>query len=124
MVARDLEGRVLMVRHSYGLAGWFLPGGGIRRNEGPVEAAIRELQEEAACSAEGVRLLGCIEENVSGSPHTGHVVTCVTMDEPVPDGREVIEARFFPTHSLPEPLSERTRARLALWQDPASHSGA
>jgi len=37
---------------------------------------------------------------------------------PKPDRREVVEARFFPTHSLPEPLSPHTSARLRFFQDP------
>lgn len=114
MIACDIEGRVLMVRHSYGPPGWFLPGGGLRRGESPESGAIRELAEETGCEATGVRSLGTLAESLSGSPHTAHVFTCVTQDVPRPDRREVAEARFFPTHSLPEPLTDRTRARLAL----------
>ena len=66
----------------------------------------------------GVFLVGQFEEEVSGSPHTAHIVTCVTHDVPRPDRREVVEARFFPTHSLPEPLSPHTAARLRFFQDP------
>jgi ADP-ribose pyrophosphatase YjhB (NUDIX family) len=117
MIACDLQDRLLLVRHSYGPRGWFLPGGGIGRGESPLDAAIRELREETGCSAEGARLLGSFEEEVSGSPHTAFLVTCLTADEPRPDRREVVEARFFPLHSLPEPLSPRTSARLAFWRE-------
>ncbi|OBX19196.1 DNA mismatch repair protein MutT [Erythrobacter sp. QSSC1-22B] len=120
VIACDLQGKVLLVRHSYGPRGWFLPGGGIGRGERPEQAAVRELREETGCVAEGTRLVGSFEEQVSGSPHTAHIVTCLTDDDPQPDRREVIEARFFPTHSLPEPLSPRTAARLAFWRDPAN----
>ena len=30
---------------------------------------------------------------------------------------EVIEARFFPAHSLPHPMTARTMARLAFWRE-------
>ena len=123
VIACDLQGKLLMVRHSYGPRGWFLPGGGIKRGESPEQAAVRELREETGCLAEGAKLVGSFEEQVSGSPHTAHVVSCLTSDEPRPDRREVVEARFFPTHSLPEPLSPRTRARLAFWRDPANGGG-
>lgn len=116
MIARDPQDRLLLVRLSYGAPGWSFPGGGARRGEEMGAAAARELREETGCEAQSVRLVGKIEEQVSGSPHTAHVFTCVTEDMPVPDGREVVEARFFPTHSLPHPMTPHTQARLALWR--------
>lgn len=116
MIARDAEGRLLLVRLSYAEAGWSFPGGGARRGESMAAAAARELAEETGCAAEKVRLVGCIEETVSGSPHTAHIYTCLTEDLPRPDGREVVEARFFPVHSLPYPMTARTQARLAFWR--------
>lgn len=116
MIARDLQGDLLLVRLSYAEAGWSFPGGGARRGEAMADAAARELAEETGCTAGKVRLVGCMEETVSGSPHTAHVFTCITLDRPVPDSREVVEARFFPTHSLPHPMTPRTQARLAFWR--------
>lgn len=117
IIAQDWEGRLLLMRHSYGPNGWHLPGGGISRRETPQDAAVRELREETGCRAEGVRAVGTLDEVISGSPHTAHLFGCFTNDQPVPDGREVVEARFFPLHSLPEPLGERTRARLEAWRE-------
>lgn len=37
--------KILLIRNSY-RKGWTLPGGGIKRNENPLEAAIREVREE------------------------------------------------------------------------------
>jgi len=61
--------------------------------------------------------VGEIEEELSNAPHRAHLFAGVVDAVPKVDGREVVEARFFPVHSLPEPLSPRTRTRLALWQD-------
>lgn len=119
MIACDLESRLLLVRLSYAEAGWSFPGGGARRGESMEAAAVRELAEETGCTAAKVRLVGRMEEILSGSPHTAHVFTCVTEDMPRPDGREVVEARFFPAHSLPHPMTERTQARLAFWREQA-----
>jgi ADP-ribose pyrophosphatase YjhB (NUDIX family) len=50
LIVRD--GKVLLVRHSY-VAGWLLPGGGVRRGEPAEEAVLREMREEiglAACA--------------------------------------------------------------------------
>ena len=117
MIARDTEGRLLLVRLSYAEAGWSLPGGGTGRGESMQDAAVRELAEETGCAASAVRLVGQLQETISGSPHTAHVFTCLTDDAPRPDGREVVEARFFPAHSLAHPMTERTAARLALWRE-------
>jgi 8-oxo-dGTP pyrophosphatase MutT (NUDIX family) len=112
----DLDGRLLLVRHSYGPGGWALPGGGINRSESPEEAAAREVAEEVGCTIEGVRVLDRLEETISGSPHTAWLVAGRTQDHPRPDRREIVEARFFPTHSLPEPLTRLTRARIDAWR--------
>ena len=117
MIARDAEGRLLLVRLSYADAGWSFPGGGPRYGEDMATAAARELREETGCEARRVVLVGCMEETVSGSPHTAHIFTCLTDDLPKPDGREVVEARFFPAHSLPHPMTARTQARLAFWRE-------
>jgi 8-oxo-dGTP pyrophosphatase MutT (NUDIX family) len=117
MIARNLQGDLLLVRLSYAGVGWSLPGGGANRGETMEAAAARELLEETGCAAGKVRLVGRMEEVLSGSPHTAHVFTCVTADHPKPDGREVVEARFFPAHSLPHPMTPRTLARLAFWRE-------
>lgn len=123
MIARDREERVLLVRLSYAEAGWSFPGGGANRGESMEDAARRELAEETGCAAHGLRLIGRMRETVSGSPHTAHVFTCTTPDNPVPDRREVVEARFFPIHALPHPLTPRTQARLAFWREAERNLG-
>ena len=116
VIGLDLDGSVLLIRHSYGPDGWYFPGGGIKRREAPEDAARREMREETGCRIENLERVGIIEEHLSGAPHTAHVFEGVVRDAPEPDGREVVEARFFPLHSLPEPLGPRTRARLDLWR--------
>lgn len=117
MIARDVHGQLLMVRLSYAEAGWSFPGGGANRGETMEAAAVRELEEETGCRANSPRLVGLMEETLSGSPHTAHVFTCITQDRPRPDRREVVEARFFPLHSLPHPMTPRTQARLGFWRE-------
>jgi len=116
VVVTDLEGRLLLVRHSYGPPGWALPSGGMRRGEAPEAAAQREIAEELRCMLDDPRVFDTIEETLSGSPHTAYLVTGRTLDRPRPDEREVVEARFFPLHSLPEPQTALTRRRIAAWK--------
>ncbi len=116
VLVTDFDGRLLLVRHSYGSGGWALPGGGMGRREEPETAARREIAEEVGIALEGVRVLEQLDETISGSPHTAWLVAARTRDRPQPDRREILEARFFPTHSLPEPLTPLTRARIAAWR--------
>lgn len=116
VVVTNLSGDLLLLRHSYGPDVWSLPGGGLKRGEDPEQCARREVKEELGMTLGRLRPLGRIEEHISGSPHTAHLFAAVCDARPRPDRREVIEARFFPTHSLPEPLGTLTRSRLELWK--------
>ncbi len=120
VVVTNLAGQVLLVRHSYGPQVWALPGGGLSRGETPEHAARREVQEELSIKLGNLISFGTIEEEISGSTHTAHLFTAKTDQLPQPDGREIMVARFFPAHSLPEPLGDATRRRLALWRERGS----
>lgn len=117
IVASDLDGRVLLIRLSYGTGAWSFPTGGVSHGETPETAARRELREETGCEAGPLTLLGVLEDDLHGGEHTVHVFACRVLNAPTADGREVLEARFFPTHSLPEPLTASTRRRLELWRE-------
>ena len=117
VVASDLEGRLLLVRLSYGTDAWSLPAGGVRRGEDPERAARRELLEETGCEARAMTLLGVQEGTSFGAPSRAHVFAARISGNPRPDMREVVEARLFPPHSLPEPLNATTLRWLALWRD-------
>ena len=117
VVVTDLDGAVLLLRHSYGPDHWGLPGGGLGRGEDPACAAARELSEELGLENLRLKSLGTVEGVLSGSPHTAYLFTTVIDRYPRLDRREVIEARFFPPHSLPEPLGATTREQLAAWRE-------
>ena len=117
VVITNHSGDVLLLRHSYGPKVWSLPGGGVEPGEDPERALRREMSEELGLELGQVEALGTLEETIARSPHTGYVFAATCNTHPVPDGREVVEARFFPAHSLPEPLGRVTRDRLALWRN-------
>lgn len=120
VVITDLGDQLLLLRHSYGPKVWALPGGGLKPNEDPEQAARREVMEELGIKLGKLRSLGTIEEVISGAPHTAHLFAASAAMHPVPDRREVVEARFFPLHSLPEPIGELTRRRLTIWRERSS----
>jgi ADP-ribose pyrophosphatase YjhB (NUDIX family) len=115
VLAIDGEGRVLLVRHSYGSDTWTAPGGGIARGEAPLAASRRELWEETSCILEAAILLETVEEALHGAIHVVHIVAGLTNDMPQPDGREIIEAAFFELDALPDRMPESLRARLSAW---------
>lgn len=115
-VIANLSGDILLLRHSYGPQVWSLPGGGVGAKEDPEKAIRRELYEELNLTLGKLEFIGQSEEVISGSHHTAFVFGGIAPGHPEPDHREVIEARFFPSHSLPEPLGRITRERITLWQ--------
>ena len=122
IVALDGEGRVLLIRQSYGTPGWLLPAGGVRRGEDPLLTAARELAEETACRLAGAVLAETVIEPLAGTRNRVHVVTGRAHGIPRPDRREVLEARFFALDALPEPLAPLLHDSLPRWV--AMHAGA
>jgi 8-oxo-dGTP pyrophosphatase MutT (NUDIX family) len=115
VLAFDGQGRVLLVRHSYGSGSWMAPGGGMRRGEDPLLAGSRELLEETACRLEDAWQVVLVEEPLRGATNVVHVVAGSAIGTPVPDGREVIEAAFFAPEALPKPMSDLLRRDLPTW---------
>lgn len=103
VVARDQQGRVLLVRHENDDA-WVTPGGAVEPTETPADAAVRELWEEAGLEVELTRILG-----VYGGPEfvvtyrngdrTSYLMVvfegCPVGGDLRPDGVETLEARYF-----------------------------
>lgn len=115
VLAFDAEGRVLLVRHSYGTGKWMPPGGGIGRGETPVAAAVRELREETGCSLHEASQIALVEEGLHGTGNLVHVIAGRGEGRLAPDGREVIEAAFFAMDDLPDFMPLRLRSSLPEW---------
>lgn len=109
-------GELLLLRHSYGPPVWGLPGGGLKAGEDPLEAARREVHEELAMSLDTMQPLGTLREKLSGSPHTAYLFVATSEQTPVPDAREVVEARFFNPATLPDRLGKVSARRIAAWE--------
>ncbi|MEM1134142.1 MAG: NUDIX domain-containing protein [Pseudomonadota bacterium] len=114
LLVRNRQGEVLLIRHSYGRSDlYMLPGGGIKRGETALQAARRELREEVGCRAEELVLLGEYLDTSKGARNHVSVFTATTSDQPQIDGREIVEATFFPVTDLPANASTASRRRVA-----------
>lgn len=111
IIARDGQGRVLLVRHSYGSKAWAFPGGGMKKGEDVLVAAAREFAEELRCGLLDPLHLGTLDKEFHGARHIAHAITGLADGEPRPDMREVVEARFFALDALPDGTSRS----VAVW---------
>lgn len=114
VIGLDAQGRVFLVRHSYGSRRWSLPGGGLGYDEGPHACARREMREELDCALEDLVLAAQFEETLYGAPHRAWVFTARFAGEPRLDGREVIEGGWFALDDLPPDLVSFAAYRLRL----------
>lgn len=107
--------RVCLVRHGY-RPGWFLPGGGVARDETLEQAAVREAWEEAAIEVLGNSRFVGIYANLTREKSDHVALFLAERWRPVAGGvwsAEIAECAFFAIDSLPEDTSAATRRRLA-----------
>jgi 8-oxo-dGTP diphosphatase len=116
-VVERADGHILLVRQSYRRGGWGFPGGLLRRNEEPADAARRELHEELGIDVE----LQSLPVVVVDSParrvdviFTARLAEGSEQPEHTPHSPEITDARWFPPDGLPSLLPEATAALIQL----------
>ena len=112
MVAVD-DGKVLLVRHSYGHRRWTLPSGGLKSGEDPAETARREFAEELGCDLSDLARVGSSVVTLMGAPDTVHLFRVKPSGAIRIDGREIVAAQWFAADALPPETSSTTRRRIA-----------
>jgi len=109
LIRRD---QVLLVRQTY-MDGWFMPGGGVQKNEGLDQAARREAREEVGAELIDLTLLG-VYSNFK-ERKTDHNVLFLSEDFRLVGAhdKEIAEMRFFRLDALPADLWPGHRKRLS-----------
>jgi ADP-ribose pyrophosphatase YjhB (NUDIX family) len=94
-VVRD--GQLLLVHHAYGAKKWQIPGGYVKPEECAHEGVVREIYEETGIRAVVDGLLG-VRHRVKEGDNSTYLIfglTPLSLDDPIPDGREVDAAGYF-----------------------------
>lgn len=117
-VLLDAGDRIALVRHSY-IDGWYLPGGGVKKGEGAIDALHRELAEEVAIKSATVeRVLGVYHSRREGKDD--HVIVYVaraaTDTLRGADALEVAEAGWFDPDAPPTGTTPATLRRIEEWR--------
>jgi 8-oxo-dGTP diphosphatase len=113
-VILDTQGRVLLVKHSYGPLNWELPGGGAEQGESIVETALREVREETGLHVVAQHTTGIYYDTETDVLH--FVFLCQSRDStPVPrsETEEISASGFWSPTALPRPISDFTVRRIA-----------
>ncbi len=117
LVVREVESgqvEVLLVRHRAGRDPWGLPGGGVEHNEPLTAAVLREVREEAGCTAQIERLHGLFYHFEGGFSNHITVFACTAsspLQPPIGD-LEIVTARFFRLNALPHGIDPGSLQRV------------
>lgn len=98
------NGKVLLIRNSYGISFWTLPGGSVKKGETLEEAAIREAKEEVGIEIAEKDLIKCGSVRYFADYRRTTVwVFKVEIENPTIDlhGVEIDEAKWFAPKAIP-----------------------
>ena len=105
------DGKVWLVRQTY-MPGWFMPGGGLKRNETLEEAARREAYEETGAELGEVTLMGAYSNFTEWKSDHNIVFICTNFEFKSKPDNEIAELRAFALNELPADLWPGHRRRL------------
>ena len=107
------EGKILLVKLTYGHKGWILPGGYVKSTETIGRAVKREVYEETGLDVEPVELVS-VRSRVNDGKSDVYVAFLVKVigGELRPDRKEISELRYF---TLAEMEERRDVPKLNTW---------
>jgi 8-oxo-dGTP diphosphatase len=111
----DNEGRVLLVKHTYGRFNWEIPGGISLPGEPPFDGARREVSEETGLILADGEFSGVYYEPGHDFGPMLHFVFRFVWDgkrDPVAQPPEIGQLGWFALGELPVPMSDFTEQRI------------
>jgi len=108
--------KIWLVRQTY-IRGWFMPGGGLKRDETLEEAARREAREETGAELGELTLMGAYSNLTEWKSDHNILFVCTDFEfKGKPDG-EIAELRAFALNELPDGIWPGHRRRLQEYQE-------
>jgi 8-oxo-dGTP pyrophosphatase MutT (NUDIX family) len=112
IIAITERGDVLLVKHRYS-TGWYLPGGGVKRNEHHYVAAKRELREELKTdSIKNLTFVATYTNEIEFKKDTIFLFVCDVIWSGAFDKIELVAAQAFQPDALPDDISPATLRRI------------
>lgn len=108
----DAAGHLLLVRQNYAGRVWTQPGGRVEPKESPLEALHREVREETGHRIHVERFVGAYSRTYDDDLVLAFLGRTIGSEPWAPDG-EISAIGFFAPDRLPEPMTLRTRTRIA-----------
>jgi 8-oxo-dGTP diphosphatase len=108
----DAAGHLLLVRQNYADRLWTQPGGRVDPNESPLDALHREVREETGHRIVIDRFVGAYSRTYDDDLVLAFIGRSIGSALWTPDG-EIAAIGFFAPDRLPEPMTLRTRTRIA-----------
>ena len=108
----DNDGRILLVKHSYGKLNWEIPGGLSEQNESAEDTAKREVNEETGLNVTVGRMTGVYYEPANDMHHFVFQCERDIDQNPKPSSPEITDCGYFLMDTLPRPMSDFTYQRI------------
>lgn len=109
----DDYGRVLLVKHSYGLLNWELPGGGAEADEAIHDTTVREAHEETGLHVCAERLTGIYYDAAADFHHFVFICRPADVAQKAQSvSLEIADCAYWPLDSLPRPMTDFTLRRI------------
>lgn len=109
----NADGKLALIRNSYGRSDLFvLPGGGVRPLEMPALAAAREIREELGLEVTEIKFRSHHSSLAEGKRDEIQLFEAFVDGRPDVDEFELEEARFVSLEDLPSATSPATRRRI------------
>ena len=109
----DSEGKVLLVKHSYGQLNWELPGGITEPGEAVDQTVRREVLEETNLVVMPTRLVAVYYYYPQGIHHFFFACDLSDTETQIrPGGPEIVDCCYWTIDKLPRPMTEYTARRI------------